>query len=42
MYQDRLRSVESLVERTIPFVLAKENIRETQAANDALRKIPIR
>jgi len=41
MYQDRLRSVESLVERTVPFVLANEK-RKRFAANGAFRKLPIR
>jgi len=41
MYQDRLRSVESLVGRTVPFVLANEK-RKRSAANGAFRKLPIR
>lgn len=32
MYQDRLRSVESLAGGTVPFVLAKESTREMQAS----------
>lgn len=41
MYQDRLRSVESLVGRTVPFILVKENEkRKRTTSNGAFRKMP--